>query len=177
MQRRTLFRPASAAAGADVRPTLLGVVTLLFLLLFFLLGTTSGEKLSVVGLRVGTADGLAPLPHSGLLKSLRVELAGGGGLTLRAEVQTTDIAASATSTETRVIPVPPAADGVNLRALDHALAELHDVDPAQRRATVLPDDTVTTQELMTVLDAVRGPSGSRFPEVVLMDLPALPVVP
>lgn len=174
MKGRRLFSPATAAAGADVRPTLLGVVTLLFLLLFFLLGTTSGQKLSVVGLRVGGADGLAPLPHAGLLKSLRVEVLGGGALTLRAEVQTTDIAASATSTETRVIPVPAASAGVDLRTLDKALAELHDVDPAQRRATVLPDDAVTTQELMTVLDAVRGPSGSRFPEVVLQDLPGAP---
>jgi len=42
-----LFRP-NAAEEADVRPTLLGVVTLLFLLLFFLMSTTSGQRLGVV---------------------------------------------------------------------------------------------------------------------------------
>ena len=169
MTRRRMFTASAEPEGADVRPTLLGVVTLLFLLLFFLLGTTSGEKLATIGLHIGTADGLAPLPHAGLLKSLRVEVAADGGVTLRADVQTTDIAASSTTTEARVLTVP-AVHGVDTRGVDKALADLHALDPTQRRATVLPADGVTTQALMTVLDAVRGPSDTRFPEVLLQDL-------
>ena len=53
-----LFRQREAEE-ADVRPTLLGVVTLLFLLLFFLLSTSSGQRLGVVDLRLA-APGEAP---------------------------------------------------------------------------------------------------------------------
>ncbi len=174
MRRRMFASGHVEADGADVRPTLLGVVTLLFLLLFFLLGTTSGEKLAVIGLRVGASTGLAPLPHAGLLKSLRVEVPGDGSVTLRATVQTTDISASATTTEDRVVVVSPRAGALDGPALDKALADLHAVDATQQRATVLPGDGVPTQALMTVLDAVRGPQNSRFPEVVLQDLADAP---
>ncbi len=171
MRRR--LRPPQATAEADVRPTLLGVVTLLFLLLFFLLGTTSGQKLAVVGLRVGTAEGMAPLPHAGLLRSARIEVAG-VDVTVRAEVQTTDIAASATSTELRVVPIPgvsgPGGRSLDRVSLERTLAELHAIDGSQRRATVLAADEVNTADLLAVLDAVRGPANSRFPEVVLQDL-------
>lgn len=172
MRRTRLFR-AEPESEADIRPTLLGVVTLLFLLLFFLLGTTSGQKLAVIGLRAGSAEGLAPLPHSGLVKSVKVEVGADAphAVTVRADLQTTDIAASATTTEARVTRLPPVAGRIDRAGLDAALAALHAADPTQRRAAVLPADSVTTDDLMAVLDAVRGPSDTRFPEVVLADLP------
>ena len=158
-------------AEADIRPTLLGVVTLLFLLLFFLLGTTSGQKLAIIGLKAGTAEGLKPLPHNGLLKSVRVEIDAAGAVTVYADLQTTDISASATTTEARVIRVPQVDGHLDRVGLNSALEGLHNIDPTQRRATVLPSDAVTTTELLGVLDLVRGVSDSRFPEVVLADLP------
>lgn len=163
---RRLFQH-SPAAQADVRPTLLGVVTLLFLLLFFLLGTSSGNKLSVINLKLGTAEGLAPLPHSGVLQSLRVEF--DAGLTVRATVQSTDIAASATTTEARVVPIARVGGDLDLPALARTLQALHQLDPAQRRATVVPTDTVTSAELLAVLDVVRGPAQAHFPELLVQD--------
>lgn len=168
-RRRRLFSGAPTAE-ADVRPTLLGVVTLLFLLLFFLLGTSSGQKLAVIGLHVGSADGLAPLPHAGLVKSVRVEVRGDGEVTVRTEIQTTDISASSTTTEARTQPIPSRNGGVDRGALETALAAVHDADPAQRKATVLPEDAVQTSALMSVMDAVRGPESTRFPEITLQDL-------
>ncbi len=170
MRRRRMFQQ-NTEAEADIRPTLLGVVTLLFLLLFFLLGTTSGQKLAVIGLKAGAAEGLKPLPHSGVMKSLRLEIEAGGAVTVYADLQTTDIAASATTTEARVIRLPQVAGEFDRVGINGALAGLHDLDPTQRRATVMPSDAVTTAELLGVLDLVRGVSDSRFPEVVLAELP------
>jgi hypothetical protein len=170
MRGRRLFQQ-NTEAEADIRPTLLGVVTLLFLLLFFLLGTTSGQKLSVIGLKAGTAEGLKPLPHSGVLKSVRVEMHTGAEVAVYADLQTTDISASATTTEAREFRLPPVNGNIDRVGLNSALETLHGLDPSQRRASVLPSDAVTTTELLGVLDLVRGVSDSRFPEVVLTDLP------
>lgn len=160
--RRRLFTSAPAAE-ADVRPTLLGVVTLLFLLLFFLLATSSGQRLGTVTLRFGGASDLAPLPHAGLVQELRVAI-GPDAIDVTAQVSTTDIAASATSTETRRWSLPP----TDLSQLDAVLVELHDLDPAQERAVVAPGDAVSTEVLLTVLDLVRGSENApRFPQVAL----------
>ncbi len=165
--RRRLFR-GPGAAEADVRPTLLGVVTLLFLLLFFLLSTSSGQRLGVITLRLGTAADLAPLPHSGLLRSMEVRVDGDAFLVL-AEVQTTDIAAAATSVEQRRLSVPAGADGPDLVRLDQVVVELHTMDPSQTRARLHPGDEVDTGLLFAILDVLRGPSAApRFPEVALV---------
>jgi len=173
VRRRRLYAP-TASAEADVRPTLLGVVTLLFLLLFFLLGTSSGQKLAVIGLRSASAEGLAPLPHSGLRRALRVEVTAGGDVVVRSEVQTTDISASATSTASRAQPIPARGGAVDRAGLGTVLAALHAADPAQRRATVTPTDDVRTDALISVLDTVRGPANAWFPEVSLQDAEPTP---
>lgn len=164
---RRLFAD-DAAAEADIRPGLLGIVTLLFLLLFFLLSTSSGQRLGTLTLRFGTSADLAPLPHVGLLQSLRVSV-DAGVLGIDAAVQSTDIAASAVTTEARHVRLPARADGhPDLAALDRALADLHALDPAQERAVVAPDDAVATDDLLAVLDAVRGEKANpRFPQVAL----------
>lgn len=165
--RRPLFR-REEPAGADVRPSLLGVVTLLFLLLFFLLSTSSGQRLGAVALRFGGAADLAPLPHSGLLQRVKVQV-GPEGAEVLAELATTDIAAASTSREQRRSLVPRGADGrLDLARLDGLLDELHRLDRSQERAEVVPADGVSTQELFEVLDLVRGDKGApRFPNVAL----------
>ena len=179
MKRRRILS-AEPPAEADVRPTLLGVVTLLFLLLFFLLATSSGQKLGVIGLRFGSAADLAPLPHAGLLQRVEITVDGSAAV-VRADVQTTDIAASATSVERRTIPVGARPDGsLDLAALEAALTALHDLDPTQERAVVAPSDAVTTETLVAVLDVARGPKGAaRFPQVALagVDQTSTPAVP
>lgn len=168
MKGRSLRRFGSAApAEADVRPTLLGVVTLMFLLLFFLLSTSTGQRLSSIGLRLLSPEDVAPLPHSGLLKRLEIQLVG-ARLTLLADIATTDIAAAATSTETRRIELPAIGDRPDLAGLQRTLLELHSIDPAQERATFAPDDTAPMDTVFAVLDVVRGPdSAPLFPQVAL----------
>ena len=164
---RRLFADTSAAE-ADIRPGLLGIVTLLFLLLFFLLSTSSGQRLGTLTLRFGTSADLAPLPHAGLLQDLRVNV-GADAITVEASVQSTDIAASAVSTEQRHLRFAARPDGhPDLAGLDRALAELHALDPSQERAVVAPDDAVATADLLAVLDAVLGEKADpRFPQVAL----------
>ncbi|MFN7142180.1 MAG: hypothetical protein ACK4YP_00265 [Myxococcota bacterium] len=169
-RRRRLFRPG-AEVEADVRPTLLGVVTLMFLLLFFLLTTSSGQRLGVLDLRLGSPADLAPLPHAGLVKDVRLALAG-DTLTLTYEVQSTDIAAAATSVERREKVIPGVNGRPDLAALLEELTALHGVDPSQERARLSPDDTATTEIIIAVMDAVRGPADAPlFPKVTLTGAP------
>ena len=165
--KRRMFS-SEGAAEADVRPTLLGIVTLLFLLLFFLLSTSTGQRLGVHNLRLGSPADLAPLPHTGLVQSVKITLTGGTAQIVF-QVQTTDISASATSTETRTVTVPPASGGaLDLVALDAALAGIHQIDPSQENASLDPDDAVLVDELFKAMDVIKGPAGSPyFPKLTL----------
>ncbi len=155
------------AEEADIRPTLLGVVTLMFLLLFFLLSTSSGQRLATVDLSLRSPEDLAPLPHSGVLKRLVLTLAH-GELTILAELQTTDIAAAATTVERREIRIAPREGRVDLDALTEQLTALHQLDPSQQEAELSPDDTVAVAELLAVTDVIRGPDAApRFPKLAL----------
>lgn len=145
----------------DVRPTLLGVITLLFMLLFFLLSTSSGQRLGVVDLRLAAPGEAPPLPHTGLLHEVRV-YAHADHYRVEFEVSSTDIAAVATTREARAL------DAADLVALADAIATVHAVDPTQERATVYPDDDLDTDRLFRVLDVVRGPAAAPvFPKVGL----------
>lgn len=156
---------ADPPAEADVRPTLLGVVTLLFLLLFFLLTTSSGTRLGVIDLRLARPGEAAPVPHSGLVREVTLYLRG-GGVHVEYAVQSTDIAAVATTTELRAIDVPARGAALDRAALAEAVDRIHAIDPAQDRATIEPDDDTPTAELIAALDAVRGSAGApRFPNV------------
>ncbi|MFZ5479828.1 MAG: hypothetical protein ACOZNI_23895 [Myxococcota bacterium] len=163
---RTLFA-RGPGPEADVRPTLLGIVTLMFLLLFFLLTTSSGERLGVVDLRLAAAGELATLPHTGLVSDVRVTLRGTDA-TLEFAVQTTDISASSTAVEQRRVDVPAREGRVDLAALSAAVEQVHAIDPAQTRVTLLPDDAVPVDTLFGVLDVVRGPPGAPlYPRITL----------
>jgi len=161
-----LFRD-EALEEADVRPTLLGVVTLLFLLLFFLMSTTSGQRLGVVDLRLAAPGQAPPLPHSGLVKSVRVALAP-THVAVEFEVATTDISAASTARELRRIEVP-ARDGVlDLAALTTAIDTVHRIDPSQTQAEILPEAEVATATVLAAVDVVRGPAEAPFfPKVSL----------
>lgn len=165
--KRRLFSEA-ATTEADVRPTLLGVVTLLFLLLFFLLSTSSGQRLGVIDLRLGTAADLAPLPHAGLVQSLEVRVEA-GLVSVVAEIQSTDIAAAATSLERREFALPAREGRPDLAGLARIVGDLHGLDPAQTHARLHPDDGVDTATLVALLDVLRGPSDlPHFPDVALV---------
>ena len=161
-----LFRQREAEE-ADVRPTLLGVVTLLFLLLFFLLSTSSGQRLGVVDLRLAAPGEAPPLPHSGLVKEVRFEV-GANAVAIEFDVATTDLAAASTTTELSRILVPSQANVLDLPALNAAVETVHRIDPSQREADVRPAADVPTSTLLAVLDAIRGPAAApRFSRVSL----------
>lgn len=161
-----LFRE-EAFEEADVRPTLLGVVTLLFLLLFFLMSTTSGQRLGVVDLRLAAPGQAPPLPHSGLVKSVRVAL-GPAAAAIEFEVATTDVAASASTRELRRIEVPAKDGALDTLALAAALETVHAIDRSQEQAEILPEPDVPTATLLAAVDLVRGPAtGPLFPKVSL----------
>jgi biopolymer transport protein ExbD len=170
VRRRALFG-AGLAPEADVRPTLLGIVTLLFLLLFFLLSTSTGQRLGVVDLEASKVA-LATLPHSGLVRSVRV-LVDGAALTVVADVQTTDIAAAAESTERRTIGIPAVEGRADLRSLGQALGELHELDPSQEELTIVPSAATEVQTLLGVMDTARGTgSGAAlFPRLSIGEAP------
>lgn len=152
---------------ADVRPTLLGVVTLLFLLLFFLLSTSTGQRLGVIPMRLSSPDALAPLPHSGLLQKVLVRLQG-SAIVVEFSLQTTDISASSTSEEKHLRTLPGINGIPDYKSLQTALLELHKLDPSQQRAEVEPSDDVPMEQLLAVLDVVRGGDGAPlFPKLAL----------
>lgn len=168
MNRRSLLNK-DLFPEADIRPTLLGIVTLLFLLLFFLLSTSTGQRLGVVDIKAAAAMEMASLPHAGLVKEVQVTLTGDQA-TVIADVQTTDIAAASTTTERRVIPIAPRdGGGVDLVGLGAALGAIKDIDPSQEKIVLLPDQGTPMSTLFAVMDTARGAgSGAAlFPQVTL----------
>jgi hypothetical protein len=152
---------------ADVRPTLLGVVTLLFLLLFFLLSTSSGQRMGAFGITLPSSEAWAPLPHTGLIQALSIHIKNQDILVVF-EYSSTDIAASATTTEHYERSLPALSGKLDRAALLSLLTDLHQKDPSRTRATVIPDDAVSTEDLFIVLDLVRGSElAPLFPEVAL----------
>ncbi len=154
-------------ATPDLRPGLLSVVGLLFLLLPFLLLTTSIQKLTGLDLRLAASAGeLAPLPP-GRIESIEVHL-DGHDLKIRSALRTMDVTASrgdVTWSETEL----PAREGVmDLEGLQASLLRLRGLDPSRERALVVPDDQVPTTRVVALVDAVGAYQGEPlFPEVVL----------
>ena len=170
--KRRLFSE-SPWEEADVRPTLLGVVTLAFLLLFFLLGTSTGARLAVLDLverEAGEDAAGADLPHPGPVRDVVLALGDDGSAELRFAVQSTDIAAASTSTEQRRLLVPPRAGAFDAAGAEAAVLRVHALDGAQRRATLVPAMRTDTATLLAALDLLRGPTAApRFPDVGLRD--------
>lgn len=146
---------------------MLGVVTLMFLLLFFLMSTSSGQRLGVVDLRLAAPGEAPPLPHSGLVKSVRIAVNPDGAV-VEFDVATTDISAAATTTELRRIEVPAKNAALDVAALVAAIEVVHAIDVAQLEAEVHPGPELSTATLLAALDAVRGTAAApRFPKVSL----------
>lgn len=144
----------------------------MFLLLFFLLSTSSGQRLGVIDLRLAAPGEAPPLPHAGVVKAIRISVATDGAR-VEFEVASTDIAAAATTRELRAVDVP-AAKGNNgtitpdYGALAQALTTIKGIDRSQLRAEVLPAPNLPTEILLPVLDLARGPADSPlFPRLSL----------
>lgn len=162
-----LLGNAPPGEDADVRPTLLGVVTLLFLLLFFLFATSGGVRLGQVPLRLASDTPWSPPDGTGALAGVLVQIRGADA-EVRFAVATTDVAAASETYEQRVLDVPGQGGALDLAALGAAIERAHAVDPSATRARVVPDPATSAAELFGVLDAVRGsPGAPRFPRVTL----------
>jgi len=152
LRRLRSGRPRSAP---DLRPGLLSVVALLFLLLPFLLLTTSIQKLTGLELALaGSTSELAPLPP-GQVEAVEVHLQG-HDLTLRSALRTRDVTASQGDVTWSETALPPVDGGMDLAGLQGALARVHALDPEHTRALVVPADDVPTARVVALVDAVRG---------------------
>ncbi len=164
--RSRLFR-SDTVAEADVRPSLLGVVTLLFLLLFFLLSTSTGQRLGVIPMRLSTPDAIAPLPHAGVLQRITVRMQN-QQIFVEFSLQSTDISASSTTEESHRKDLPPRDGQPDYAALQALLSELHAMDPSQTRAEIEPADSVPMEQVHRLIDVVRGPDAAPlFPKLAL----------
>jgi len=145
----------------DTRPALMSIVALMVLLLPLVLFTTSAEKLTSIPLGVpGPTEELPPEPP-GPVEGLRVTRDGGQYI-VGAEVRNTDVLAGVGDTEHKEVVVP------DLSALQAALSTFKKMDPARQRITLQPSPTMSTEDVVQWMDAVRsGPNGELFPRVIL----------
>ena len=151
----------------DLRPGLLSIACLLFILLPCLMLTTSLYRLTTLPFTMpARGEGTAPPPS--VLEGLEVHIRG-DDIVVRAALRTTDVTAStgqAVWNETTHLPKNghPAVD-----ALQEQLASLHRLDPTNPRVTVVPGDDTPTDRLVWVMDAVRQGADSTplFTEITL----------
>ncbi len=161
------LRPRRPRVVPDLRPGLYSVVALLFLLLPFLLLTTSIQKLTGLDLGLaGSAGELAPMPP-GPIEAIEIQL-DNGELTLRSARRTRDVTASQGDVTWNEQHLPPRNGEMDLDGLQQALLRLHALDPDRERVLVVPTDDVPTTRVVALVDAVRSHGGELlFPEVVL----------
>ncbi len=164
MRRLLVSAPRDAP---DLRPALLSVVALMFLLLPFVLLTTSPEKLAGLGLALAAEGGAAAAVNPGPVERVEIGV-GEETIVVRASVRSTDVTAEAGDTQVVETLIPSRDGAPDLAALQGRLGELRRLDPHQTRATVIPDDRLSTARVMALVDAVRGgASGELYAEVVL----------
>lgn len=167
MSRLRRLRPPRQPVTPDLRPGLLSVVGLLFLLLPFLLLTTSIQKLTGLELQLAGSTGeLTPLPP-GQVEAVEVHLRD-QTLRIRSAQRTRDVTASQGDVTWSERDLPPREGSMDLSGLQEALLRLHALDPEHSRVLVVPGDDVPTARVVALVDAVRTHAGQPlFPDVIL----------
>ncbi len=145
----------------------------MFLLLPFLLLTTSVQKLVGLDLRIPSSGDLPPeLP--GAVEDLTVR-ATGKELTVQASVRKSDVGANIGETEARVVEVAADGEALDLAGLQAALRTFKRLDPERTRLLLVPADEVPGRDVVLLMDAVRADGqGELFPEVALGGIEASP---
>ncbi len=167
---RRLLAPARAS-DPDLRPGLLSIACLLFILLPCLLLTTSLYKLTSLPFRLGGGEGGGEPEVPGVVSGLEV-LVDPDGLVLRAALRTRDANAGAEDVVWNETPLPHRDGAPDTVGLQARLGALRRLDAAWKRVTVRPDDRVSTDDLVLVMDALReGPEGVLAEEILLGDGP------
>jgi hypothetical protein len=161
------LRPRRSSSAPDLRPGLLSVVGLLFLLLPFLLLTTSIQKLTGLDLRLAASEGeLPPLPP-GQVEAIEVHLQE-HTIRLRSALRTRDVTASQGDVTWSEEHLPPRGGSMDLGGLQAGLHRLRQLDSEHERVLVVPGDEVPTRRVVALVDAVRSRGGEPlFPDVVL----------
>ena len=160
-----------APASTDTRPSLLAVIALLFLLLPFLLLTTSIQRLAGLELGLAKSGELGPTA-AGTVESVDVYI-NGDTLIVRAAVRTTDVTANEGDTRLLETKLDPIADDIDLAGLQATLRRFKALDEDQERAVLHPTPDTETARIVALLDATRSDSkGPLFGEVVLQAISA-----
>ena len=151
---------------------MLSVIALMLLLLPFLLLTTSPQKLVGLGLKLPTVQANA-LAATGEVETLRVELHE-DRLVMRAALRRSDVRARTGEVEQwqQVLPHLPQETGqtIQLSEMQRHARVLKEMSPLRQRVVLVPDDSVATEEVVWVMDALReDASGELFPQVALGD--------
>jgi len=155
-----------APATTDTRPSMLAVIALLFLLLPFLLLTTSIQRLAGLELGLAKSGELGPTA-AGTVESVDVYI-DGDTLIVRAAVRTTDVTANEGDTRLLETQLEPTADGIDLAGLQTTLRRFKGLDEEQERAVLHPTPDTDTARIVALLDATRSDAnGPLFREVVL----------
>ncbi len=145
---------------------MLAVIALLFLLLPFLLLTTSIQRLAGLELGLAKTGDLGPTA-AGAVESIDVYI-NGDTLTVRAAVRKTDVTANEGDTRVLETNLPPTADGLDLAGFQLTLRRFKSLDQEQERAVLHPNPDTETSRIVALLDAARSDaSGPLFGEVVL----------
>lgn len=143
---------------------MLAIASLLFLLLPFLLLTTSAQKLVGLHMQVQTS-GQGGAPQIGELENVAVIMTP-TSLKILARIEQTDVRAQ--GFEEQELAVASSASGPDLADLQVRLRSLKSLSPQLNRISLQPKDEVLTQQLVMVMDAIRhDDQGELFPEVVL----------
>jgi Flp pilus assembly protein CpaB len=143
---------------------MLAIASLLFLLLPFLLLTTSAQKLVGLHLQAKTT-GSQVSTQTGEMEQVSVVMTP-TTLKILARIEHTDVRAS--GFEEQEFPVAFGDSGADLQALQDRLRSLKTLSPLHNRISLQPSDDVPTQQLVMVMDAIRHDSqGELFPEVLL----------
>ena len=153
--------------AADPRPALLSIIGLLFLLLPFLLFTTSPQQLAALGIRLPSPGDSAPATHMGAVQDLTVT-ATDTGVVISASIQRQDVRAAVGDVEQWSRDLAPIEGEIDLSGLQRLLRQIKSQDPARETITVAPSDSISTGALVDLMDAVRGDmEGPLFSKVAL----------
>lgn len=165
MFKRLRKKPISAEP--DLRPALLSLVCLLFILLPTLLITTSLQRLSALAVALSGRDNASASVEPGIIEDIEVQVEG-ETILLRTALRTLDIRAMTGERTWNELLLPPLDGRPDWLALRQSLQEFHRMDPSRRSIRLVPDAMTSTSTLTSLMDVVRAsPEGPLFDQIEL----------
>ena len=153
---RPLFRRSSE--NGDARSAFFALASLMMILLPTLLMVTNPQKMVAVPLSLSKPNGTFTPTHIGVVEKINVS-ATGEDFVVEMYVRKSDVLASTGNTEIKSWTVS------NWKGVQHRLAEIQKVDPAQRKVSLRPNPTHDAQTVIGWLDSLQLSMG--FESVVV----------